>query len=228
MMEIYDLMKNYAETAGIAPAVDDPHPELGHSLSLFHSCLIESGLPFEEDERGRRVTAPPAEISTQHLSRFVVAHLPFNSVTEKSETNEVLFELYSFLRWLEKRDILHGLSQVDFQNRVQELTQAQDRCLQLSHFLDDETGKTLEEPPQIVQTVNDIFSVIKIDKSFIHLKGMNHDDPVRIRLPQDILKMVRMNDHLDLVLGDTSEQWVILEAGQVFPDSKPGKGISSL
>ena len=227
-MEIYDLMKSYAKAAGIAPALEDPHPELGQSLSLFHSCLLESGLTFEEDDRGRRATASPTEIGPQHLSRFVVAHLPFNSVTEKSETNEVLFELYSFLRWLEKRDIRHGLIQIDFQKRVQDLTRAQDRCLQLSHFLDDETGKTLEEPPQIVQTVNDIFSVVKIDNGFVHLKGMNHDDPVRIRLPQEILKMVRLNDHLDLVLGDTSERWVILEAGQVFPDSEPGKGISSL
>ena len=227
-MEIYNLIKDYVRFAGIAPAIDEAHPELGHSLSLFHSCLLESGLPFAEDELGRRITASPAEISLQHLSRFVVAHLPFNAVTGKSETNEVLFDLYSFLRWLEKRDIRHGLEQVDFQNRVQELTQAQERCLQLSHFLDDETEKTLEEPPQIVQTVNDIFSVIKIDKGFIHVKGKHQDDPVRLRLPPGVLEMVRMNDHLDLVLGDTSEKWVILEAGQVFPESKPGRGISSL
>lgn len=226
-MEIYDLIKDYAHVAGIPHASDDPNPELGHSLSLFHSCLLESGLAYEEDERGRRVTAPPSEISPQHLSRFVVAHLPFNSVTEKSETNEVLFELYSFIRWLEKRDIRHGLDEVDFQKRVQDLSQAQDRCLQLSHLLDDETEKTLEEPPPIGQTINDIFSVIKIDNGFIHLKGTRQDDPVRIQLPQDVLKMVRMNDHLDLVLGDTSEKWVILEAGQVFPDSGPGRGMSS-
>jgi len=31
------------------------------------------------------------------------------------------------------------------------------------------------------------------------------------------MEMIRVNDNLDLVLGDTSLKWVLLESGQVFP-----------
>jgi hypothetical protein len=102
------------------------------------------------------------------------------------------------------------------------LTGAQDRCLQLSHFLDDETGRVLEEPPRIVETINDVFMVIKIDGDYIYLQGLQQEDPIRVRLPAEIMNLVRLNDNLDLVLGDTSERWVVLEAGQVFPEYQVG------
>jgi len=218
-MSLYELMKNYSESRGQRPAPDLPAGELGKSLALFHNCLIESGMEHSGEMGSRIVTAGPDSLRAIHLSRFVVGFLPFNSVSTKAETNEILFDLYSFLRWLEKKDIQHGLAEIDFQKTVQALNGAQDRCLQLSHFLDDETGRILEEPPRIVETINDVFMVIKIDGDYIYLQGLNQEDPIRVRLPAEIMNLVRLNDNLDLVLGDTSERWVVLEAGQVYPES---------
>jgi len=98
----------------------------------------------------------------------------------------------------------------------------QDRCLRLSHLLDNESGRTLQDPPEIIQTLNDVFSVIKIESEFVYLKASHHDETIRLRLPSHILSMMKLNDHLDLVLGDTAEKWVLLEAGQVFPQAPPG------
>jgi hypothetical protein len=221
-MSLYELMKDYAQSRGQRPASELPAGELGKSLALFHNCLIESGMEHSGEMGNRIVTEGPESLRPIHLSRFVVGFLPFNSVSTKAETNEILFDLYSFLHWLEKKDIQHGLAEVDFQKTVQALTDAQDRCLQLSHFLDDETGRILEEPPRIVETVNDVFSVIKIDGDYIYLQSRQQEDPIRVRLPAEIMNLVRLNDHLDLVLGDTSERWVVLEAGQVFPESQAG------
>jgi hypothetical protein len=215
-------MKDYAQSRGQRPAEGLPAGELGKNLALFHNCLLESGMEYSGETSNRTVTAGPENLRSMHLSRFVVGFLPFNSVSTKTETNEILFDLYSFLRWLEKKDIQHGLADIDFQKTVQALTGAQDRCLQLSHFLDDETGRILEEPPRIVETINDIFSVTKIDGDYIYLQGGQQEDPVRVRLPAEALNLVRLNDNLDLVLGDTSERWVVLEAGQVFPESQTG------
>jgi hypothetical protein len=221
-MNLYELMKNYAESHGQPSAPDLPAGELGKSLALFHNCLIESGMEHSGEMGDRAVTAGPEHLRTMYLSRFVVGFLPFNSVSTKTEANEILFDLFSFLRWLEKKDIHHGLAEIDFQKTVQALTGAQDRCLQLSHFLDDETGRVLEEPPRIIETINDVFSVIKIDGDYIYLQGQHQEDPLRIRLPNEIMNLVRLNDNLDLVLGDTSERWVVLEAGQVFPEFQTG------
>ena len=218
-MSLYQLMRNYAESRRLLPAPEMPAGELGKSLALFHNCLIESGMEHSGETSNRKVSAGPENLNHSHLSRFVVGFLPFNSVSTKTETNEILFDLFSFLRWLEQQDIGHGLADIDFQNTVQALTRAQDRCLQLSHFLDDETGRVLEEPPRIVDTINDVFQVVKIENDFVFLRGQKHEDPVRIHLPGEIMNLVRLNDHLDLVLGDTSEQWVVLEAGQVYPQS---------
>ena len=218
-MILYDLMKNYALHAGLPPAVETLHPELGQSLALFHSCLIEAGMDHQErEDDSHRLTASPLDILPNHLSRFVVGFLPFNSVATKEETNAVLFDVYSFLRWLEKRDISHGLENMDYQTMVRELTQAQERCLQLSHFLDEETLRILDDPPAIVNTINEIFKVARIEGNYINLESEFHSDPIRIHLPDEIINLVRLNDYLDLVLGDTSEKWVILEAGQVFPE----------
>ncbi len=221
-MSLYDLMKSYAQSRGQHPASELPAGELGKSLALFHNCLIESGMEYSGETAHRIVTDSPENLRPIHLSRFVVGFLPFNSVSTKTETNEILFDLYSFLHWLEKKDIQHGLAEMDFQKTVQALTGAQDRCLQLSHFLDDETGRVLEEPPRIIETVNGIFSVIKIDGDYIYLQGGQQEDTIRVRLPAEAMNLVRLNDNLDLVLGDTSERWVVLEAGQVFPESQAG------
>ena len=221
-MSLYELMNNYAQSRGQRPASELPAGELGKSLALFHNCLIESGMEHSGETSNRTVTAGPESLRPMHLSRFVVGFLPFNSVSTKAETNEILFDLYSFLGWLKKKDIQHGLAKIDFQKTVQALTGAQDRCLQLSHFLDDETGRILEEPPRIVETINDVFMVIKIDGDYIYLQGGQQEDPIRVRLPAEIMNLVRLNDNLDLVLGDTSERWVVLEAGQVFPEFQTG------
>ena len=220
-MSLYELMKDYSQSRGQHPASELPAGELGKSLALFHNCLIESGMEHSGEMGNRIVTAEPESLQPMHLSRFVVGFLPFNSVSTKTETNEILFDLFSFLRWLKKKDINHGLAAIDFQKTIQELTGAQDRCLQLSHFLDDETGRVLEEPPRIVETINDVFMVIKMDGDYIYLQGLQQEDPIRVRLPAEIMNLVRLNDNLDLVLGDTSERWVVLEAGQVFPESGP-------
>ena len=221
-MSLYELMKNYAQSRGQRPASELPAGELGKSLALFHNCLVESGMEYSGEMGNRTVTAGPESLKPMHLSRFVVGFLPFNSVSTKAETNEILFDLFSFLHWLKKKDIHHGLAEIDFQKTVQALTSAQDRCLQLSHFLDDETGRVLEEPPRIVETINDVFMVTKIDGDYIYLQGGHQEDPIRVRLPAEIMSLVRLNDNLDLVLGDTSERWVVLEAGQVFPEFQAG------
>ena len=221
-MSLYELMHSYAQSRGQRPASELPAGELGKSLALFHNCLIESGMEHSGEMGNRTVTAGPESLKPMHLSRFVVGFLPFNSVSTKAETNEILFDLFSFLQWLKKKDIHHGLAEIDFQKTVQALTGAQDRCLQLSHFLDDETGRVLEEPPRIIETINDVFMVIKIDGDYIYLQGGHQEDPIRVRLPAEIMKLIRLNDNLDLVLGDTSERWVVLEAGQVFPEFQTG------
>ncbi|CAI2717826.1 hypothetical protein [Nitrospina watsonii] len=223
-MELHELMKTYAKSQGVAPAHDQPTPELGKSLSLFHACLMESGLEYVEFPDGRKVVSSPMEISLPHLSRFVVGFLPFNSISTRAETNEVLFDLYSFFRWLDKRDIDHGLRSIKMEPVILKLTESQDRCLKLSHHLDEATGEILQDITHIVETINDIFLVTKIDRDFIHLQGQNHDDPIRVRLPLDIIELIRLKDSLDLVVGDTSDKWVILEAGQVYPELGANEG----
>ena len=221
-MNLYEWMKTYAGSHGVLPADNLPAAELGKSLALFHNCLIESGMQHSGEHADLTVTEGPESLQPMHLSRFVVGFLPFNSVSTKTEMNEILFDLFSFLRWLEKKDIHHGLADIDFQQTVQALTSAQDRCLQLSHFLDDETGRILKEPPRIIETINDVFLVIKIDGDYIYLQGRHQEEPIRVRLPNEIMNLVRLNDNLDLVLGDTSDRWVVLEAGQVFPQFQTG------
>ena len=191
---------------------------MGTGLSLFHTCLVESGLKNDESSGRPVVTAQTGEISLSHLSRFVVGFLPFNSVTSKSETSAVLFEVYSFFNWLEKRDIRHGLENLDFRATLRNLSSAQERCLKLSHCLDEESGRTLEDTPPIVETINDFFRVVKIEGGFVCLQGHNEKEPVKLKLPNAIMRLIRLNDNLDLVVGDTSERWVLLEAGQVFPE----------
>jgi len=210
-------MKNYVDWKKVRPASSLAYPELGQSLSLFHSCLLESGMQSDESAGKPLVTAEPTEIDRSHLSRFAIGFLPFNSITSKTETSALLFEVYSFFNWLEKRDIQHGLENINFQSLLRGLSAAQERCLQLSRRLDEESERTLEDTPPIVNTINDFFLVVKIEGGFVYLQGHNEKEPIRLKLPRGIMNMIRVNDNLDLVVGDTSERWVLLESGQVFP-----------
>lgn len=223
MPELFDLLRQYADEIRPALAEDLPNPELGKSLGLFHVCLLETDLTRDETPGMPSVTAEPDQLEPNHLSRFVVGFLPFNSVSTPEEINQVLFDVYSFISWLDKKGIAHGWTALDFSATVRQLLEAQKRCLELSHFLDEESGRVLEDPPAISHTVADLFQVIKIDAGFITLKGQHHEDTVRIGLPGEIVKWVRPHDHMDLILGDTSEKWVLLEAGQVFPEFENGK-----
>ena len=65
-----------------------------------------------------------------------------------------------------------------------------------------------------------VFSVEQIERNSVLLKGRRQDEIVRLRLPPDVLSLIQLNDFLDLILGDTSEKWVVLEAGQVYPKVK--------
>ena len=220
-MTLFESMQEYARERRLFKASDSDTPYLGHGLSLFHASLIESGLSFTGPREAARLSASSSEINSSHISHFIVAFLPFNSVTEKNEINTVLFEVYSFFNWLKKKGIAHGLAEFNIMNLVKDLCSMQERCLKLSHMLDDESGRTLEDPPEIVQTVTDIFSVEKIEKDFVSLKGTTQGDVVRLNLPPQILGLVELKDNLDLILGDTSDRWVLLEAGQVFPAYRP-------
>ncbi len=216
-MTLYELMNEYAQTHPGEPVSESRTPELGNSLSLLHSSLMECGLACEEQAGAPRLTAKPLDIEPSHLSHFIVAYLPYNSVTEKSAINHVLFDIYSFFTWLNKKDIAHGLARTNLSQLVKDLYSMQDRCLTLSHMLDNESGRVLSDPPGIHNTVTDFFSVKKIDGNFVSLKGRHQDEVVRLHLPSDILPLIELNDCLDLVLGNTSEKWVVLEAGQVYP-----------
>ena len=87
-------------------------------------------------------------------------------------------------------------------------------------MLDNESSKTLKDPPIIQNTINDVFLVEKIEGSFISLKGRRENHLLRLKLAPEALNLIELNDYLDLTLGDTSEKWVVLEAGQVYPKVK--------
>ncbi len=217
-MNLYELMVDYATSNGIPEAPDMLIPELGSSLSLFNTSLIELGLDWDGPEEHPKVHASPKDIDLQQISQFIVAFLPFNSVTKQSEVNEVLFEIFSFLKWMDKRDIAHGLSGINVMALFKDLSAKQERCLKLSHLLDEESGNVLKNTPEIHETITDIFSVEKIDSDFVLLKGQEQPELIRLRLPAHVVPLVEPNDFLDLVLGDTSDKWVLLEAGRVFPN----------
>jgi hypothetical protein len=218
-MNLYELMANYATSQGIAPTPEILNPELGSSLSLFNTSLIESGMDWEGPEEHPRVNASPKDIDLQKISHFTVAFLPFSSITKTTEINAILFEVFSFLKWLDRRDIVHGLSGTNVMALFKDLSAKQERCLKLSHLLDEESGNVLKLSPDIHETVTDIFSVEKIDSDFVFLKGQDQAEIIRLRLPAHIVSLVEPNDFLDLVLGDTSDRWVLLEAGRVYPYS---------
>ncbi len=227
MIGLFELMRDYAAMVKAPYWEELPHPELGKSLALLHTCLLEAGMDRDDTPGTPRVMSPPSQLKLNHLSRFVVGFLPFNSVTSKEETNEILFDVYAFVSWLDKNQIAHGWSGLNFSDKVRALLTEQKRCLELSHFLDEESGRVLEDPPKIAQTIADLFAVVKIDDRFVTLQGSHHDDPVRIGLPRQILQQVRPGDHLDLVLGDTTEKWILLEAGQVFPEFETGESATN-
>ena len=219
-MTLYELMNEYASEKPSPSNKEDLTPELGRSLSLLHSSLIQCDLENEEQGGTSRLIANPCDIEPSHLSHFIVAYLPFNSISKKTEINHVLFDIYSFFDWLDKKKISHGCANTNISQLVKQLCIKQERCLKLSQLLDDESGRTLKNPPNIHNTLNDVFSVEQIERNSVLLKGRRQDEIVRLRLPPDVLSLIQLNDFLDLILGDTSEKWVVLEAGQVYPKVK--------
>jgi hypothetical protein len=216
-MGLYELMREYSVETKVKWESSTLTPELGHSLSLLHAGFLEAGLSSAGPEENPLLTASPLDIDGECLSYFVVAFLPFSSISKEDEMNTILFEVYSFFKWMDKKEIDHGLAGRDLMAMIKELCSMQERCLKLSHLLDNESGRVLETHPNIVKTVNDIFTVMKIGKDTISLRGQRDKESFRLRLPVDILPLVELNDSLELVLGDTSESWVLIEAGQVFP-----------
>jgi hypothetical protein len=217
-MGLYELMREYAVEINAPQEPSSATPELGYSLSLFHTGLLESGLPADGPEDNPLLTASPQEIDGVCLSYFVVAFLPFSSISKEGEMNTVLFDVYSFFKWMDKNGIEHGLGKRNLMGMIKELCSMQDRCLKLSHLLDDESGRVLESNPDVVNTINDVFTVMKIEKNTVILEGQNDNESFRLRLPADIIPLVEIHDSLELVLGDTTDSWVLIEAGQVFPD----------
>ena len=216
-MVLYELMNEYAAANPSHPDSECRTPELGANLSFLHSSLIECNLKSEEQGGVPRLIASPDDIEPLHLSHFIVAYLPFNSVTKNSEINHVLFDIYSIFNWLDKKNISHGLSKTNIPKLIKQLFTKQERCLKLSQLLDDESERTLQNPPNIQNTINDVFSVEKIERNSISLKGQHQNEILRLNLSSNTLSLIQLNDCLDLILGDTSEKWVILEAGQVYP-----------
>ena len=209
-MTLYELMNEYATVNPPQSFRECPTPELGGNLSLLHSSLIECNLENEEQGGISRLIASPIDIEPLHLSHFIVAYLPFNSVTEKSEINHILFDIVSFFAWLDKKKVSHGLADTNVSQLVKQLCTKQERCLKLSQLLDNESGRTLKDPPIIKNTLNDVFSVEKIEGNFVSLKGRRLNNLLRLRLPSDVLTLIQLDDCLDLILGDTSERWVLL------------------
>jgi len=216
-MEVYELLKQYAQETNVPEDPDSSTPALGFGLSLFHSCLVEAGLDAEEISGIPLVIARPEDIKPDCLSRFVVCYIPFKLGKESYETNEILFEIYSFLKWMDKREISHGLLGIDFQKSVKGFMGQRERCRQLSGFIDEAAAEILGDPPNIINALHCVFEVSKTKRDFIHVSGEDLEEPIRFRLPDRAVKLIRENDRLDLTLGDTSEKWVILEGGDVFP-----------
>jgi hypothetical protein len=219
-MTLYELMNEYASENPSPPNKEDLTPELGKSLSLLHSSLIQCALESEEQGGTPRLIAGPCDIEPSHLSHFVVAHLPFNSIVEKVEINHVLFDIFSFFDWLDKKNISHGFANTNISQLVKQLCINQERCLKLSQLLESESSRVLKDPPTIQNTLNDVFLVEKIEGNFVSLKGRRQKKTLRLRLPPNAIKLVEVNDYLDLILGDTSEKWVLLEAGLPYPKIK--------
>ena len=213
-------MNEYASENPSSPNKEDLTPELGKSLSLLHSSLIQCDLKNEKQGGTPRLIANPCDIEPSHLSHFIVAHLPFNSIIEKTEINHVLFDIFSFFDWLDKKKISHGFANINISQLVKQLCINQERCLKLSQLLESESSRILKDPPNIQNTLNDVFLVEKIEGNFVSLKGRRQKKLLRLRLPTDTIKLIELNDYLDLILGDTSEKWVLLEAGLPYPKIK--------
>ena len=219
-MTLYELMNEYAAANPSSSNKEDLTPELGESLSLFHSSLIECDLASEKQGGTPRLIADPGVIEPSHLSHFIVAYLPFSAITEKTEINHILFEIYSFFDWLDIKKISHGLTDINISKLLKQLCEKQERCLKLNQLLDNESSRILKDPPVIQNTLNDVFLVKKIEGNFVALKGRHQKKLLRLRLPPDTIKLIQLDDYLDLIIGDTSEKWVLLDAGQSYPKIK--------
>ncbi len=102
-MNFYQWMCEYDRETHPSEAPEHATRELGYSLGLFHTSLVEARLEHEGPEKSPYITAQPQDINASHLSHFIVAFLPFNIGTEKSEINPILFDIYAFFKWLDKR-----------------------------------------------------------------------------------------------------------------------------
>jgi hypothetical protein len=222
-MNLYELMERYATENKVAPDEESVTPVLGTSLSLFHESLLAMGLPRDEQFGAPHLSGDAGVLNVLHMSYFAVSFLPFNSVYEQKETNQILFDLYSFFRWMDKLKVSHGLEGVDFAQLMRDLSAMQDRCMKLSHLLDEETEVAMKSPPPICRTWSDIFEVAKIEGDFLVLTGADGGETVRLKLSPQTLSEARPFDQLDLVLGDTSEKWILLEAGSAYPNPQ-GEG----
>jgi len=216
-MNLYELMEKCTKELNLSPDEESTAPALGASLSLFHESLLTMGLSRDESLGAPRLTADSDELTVLHISYFAVSFLPFNSVCEQNETNRILFDLYSFFRWMDARGYSHGLKEVDFAQLIRDLSATQSRCMKLSHLLDEESENALKSPPPICRTWSDVFEVAKIEEKYLILKSADGEGPVRLKLSSQTLSEARMYDQLDLVLGDTSEKWILLEAGSAYP-----------
>ncbi len=216
-MELYRLLESYCRERRLPSDPDSATPELGQNLSLFHACLIEAGMLNEQVLGCHQVIDPPKAITTAHLSRFIIGYLPGYSYSTKSEDSTILFDLYLFLKWLEKRKISHGLEKLDFQKAVQDISTHRERCRQLSDLINSLTQDALEDPPTIYDTWHDVFIVMRLFPDSMNIQGQKRKEPVRIFLPTNLIKWIRKQDRMELTLGNTAEGWIIIEENAIFP-----------
>ena len=214
-MELYALLKAYAQEAKFSPDPSSPLPELGRSLSLFHSCLIEGGMNHEPALGMDCVIDPPKALTSSLLSRFIIGYL--SDSKKKSDSLDILFEVYSFISWMNRKNIPHGLSKIDFQKATREIMAQTDRCKKIGSRLDSLTEKALHDPPIFHNTWHDVFAVIRIQPGYISLHGQKGHEPVRLYLPADLIELIKIDDRMELTLASTIERWIIIEQNEVFP-----------
>ena len=214
-MELYALLKDYSQEAKFSPDPNSPLSELGRSLSLFHSCLIEGGMNHEPALGIDCVIDSPKALTPSLLSRFIIGYL--SDFKKKSDALDILFEVYSFISWMNRKNIPHGLSKIDFQKATREILSQADRCRKIGSRLDFLTEKNLDDPPVFHNIWYDVFAVIRIQLTAISLHGQKGHQPVRLYLPADLIELIRMDDRMELTLASTIERWMVIEQSEVFP-----------
>tara|TARA_B100000686_G_scaffold347447_1_gene436168 strand:- start:1320 stop:1979 length:660 start_codon:yes stop_codon:yes gene_type:complete len=214
-MELYTLLRDYATETR---AISDPRsltPELGRALSLFHTCMIEGGMNKEPVLGTDHITDPPKALTPPLLSRFIIGYL--SNSDNKLENHDILFEIYSFISWMNKKRIPHGLEKIDFQKTTKEIMEQSERCHEISSLIDSLTEENLDDPPTLHETWHDVFSVMRILANSIYLHGQKGREPVRLYLPANLTKLIRKEDRMELTLASTVERWIIIEQTEIFP-----------